>query len=130
MFEMEIENPFDENIQFICEDFKMIQLKFKNDFYGVEGDRTDREKMEIEKLDIEFDNWMEKYLAMEIKPCQGLIEFTVPKTGKYQIIQQSRSTNFDDRDMLGPAMGVTVQFKLNLKKVNIKLRIRKLCVYL
>ena len=122
MFQMEIENPFDERIQFINEeplfDFKMIQLKYKIYFYTYE--EMERDRMLIEKLDIEPEHWMENYLTME----NGLIEFTVPKTGTYHIMQQSRSSSAYDPDV-GPAMGVTVQFEWNLKKV-INIKITKL----
>ena len=68
--------------------------------------------MNIGQLDIEKKDWMESYLKME----NGLIEFTIPKTGKYQIIQQSRSSNYDG-ERKGPAFGVNIRFQINLKQV-------------
>ena len=112
MFEMEIENPLDETVRPLFH-FETIQLKFKSSFYGEDGYETDRTKMKIEELDIEYKDWMEHYLKME----NGLIEFTIPKTGKYQIVQQSRSSNADAYDMDGPAMGVNVTLELASKKV-------------
>ena len=120
MFQLDIENPFEESIEnFRFEslfDFEMIKLKFKKTFYGDGGRDTDRTKMKMEELDIETKDWMNTYLKMQ----NGLIEFTIPKNGKYQIIQQSRSSNRDiDSNCQGPAMGVTLEFKIDLKKVNI-----------
>ena len=95
-------------------DFESIQLKFKKSFYGSYGYNTDRTKMNIDQLDIDNEEWIRTYLTME----NGLIEFTIPKTGKYQIIQQSRSSNRDyNYDCKGPAMGVNMRFAMNLKQV-------------
>ena len=92
----------------------MIQLKFKKRFYGKFGCDTDRTKMNKDQLDIEMKDWIETYLKMN----NGLIEFTIPKTGKYEIIQQSRSSNRDTRSGTeGPAMGVHIKFEMNLKQV-------------
>ena len=63
----------------------------------------------MDQLDIKKKAWMKNYLKMN----NGLIEFTIPKTGKYEIIQQSRSSNMYH----GPAMGVYIEFELNLKQV-------------
>ena len=115
MFEMEINNPLDERIQYVepLFDFKMIELKFKKAFYGDDGDKTDRNEMKLEELDIEYRNWMENYLKME----NGLIEFTIPKNGVYEIIQQSRSCNQSYGEQNGPSMGVTVKLELDLQNV-------------
>ena len=117
MFEIEIENPCDESIQFVptqpLYDFEMIELKFKKTFYGSHGWRTDRNGMKAEALDTEYQNWMDTYLTM----TNGLIEFTIPKKGKYQIIQKSRSSNQDVGDRKGPALGVTTQFECDFEKV-------------
>ena len=68
----------------------------------------------MEQLDLENENWMKSFLKME----NGMFEFIIPKTGKYEIIQQSRSTNINSsRLVIGPALGVTVKFNMNLKKV-------------
>ena len=106
---MEIENPCDVSVPDPLFDFKIIQLKFKKTFYDVCGRSTDRDYMTITELDLKYENWMENYMTME----NGLIEFTIPKTGRYEIIQKSRSTNVDGRR----ALGVTVQFVLNLERV-------------
>ena len=95
-------------------DFDPIQLKFKKSFYGDDGDETFRTQMNIDQLDIGNEEWIRNYLKME----NGLIEFTIPKTGKYQIIQQSRSSNFDRNERKGPAMGVNIRLKMNLKQVS------------
>ena len=118
MYELEIKNPFDETVRNSEEekflDFKIIQFKFKKTFYGEWGNGTDRTKMNIEQLDFEYEDWMKSYLTME----NGIIEFIIPKTGKYEIIQQSKSTNINSsRLVIGPALGVTVKFNMNLKKV-------------
>ena len=116
MFQIEMKNPWKENIEYPQEplyNFKMIQLKFKKSFYGIKGSHTDRTRMIIEELDTECKDWMEDYLKIE----NGLIEFTIPKTGKYEIIQQSRSSNADRSNRIGPAMGVTVSLELDLKMV-------------
>ena len=119
MFQLELEDPFEESIQSFqfnaLFDFEMIKLKYKKTFYGNGGYNTDRTKMKIDELDIEAKDWMSTYLKMQ----NGLIEFTIPKNGKYQIIQQSRTSNWDDYRSHGPAMGVTVEFKIDLKQVNI-----------
>lgn len=91
----------------------MIQLKFKKSFYGYGGVHTDRTKMNIDQLDIDNEEWIKTYLTIK----NGLIEFTIPKTGKYQIIQQSKSSNWDDGDRKGPTMGVKIRFEINMKKV-------------
>ena len=63
----------------------------------------------------------------------GLIEFTIPKKGTYEIIQKSRSTNNSGLDTSrfedGPAMGVTVRFELNLEMVS-DIEIKRLSVIL
>ena len=114
MFEMEIENPLDETVRPLFH-FETIQLKFKRSFYGEDRYETDRTKMKIEELNIEYKDWMKKYLKME----NGLIEFTIPKTGKYQIVQQSRSSNMNDEDIEGPALGIIVTLELASKKVTL-----------
>ena len=117
MFEMEIDNPLDKDIkEDSLFDFKMIKLKFKKNFYGEDREKTDRARMKIEELDIEYQNWMNTFLTMD----NGLMEFTIPRSGIYRIIQQSRSTNMDvteHRTMSGPAMGVTITLELRMKKV-------------
>ena len=119
MFQLEIENPCNENIQCSVSqeeplyDFKMIQLKFIKTLYTQRGNILDRTEMKIEKLDVEFKDWMGNHMKME----NGLIEFTVPKTGRYEIIQQSRSSNTDRNIRIGPAMGVTISLDVDLKKV-------------
>ena len=117
MFEMEMKNPLDETVQHIenisLYDFEMIELKFNKSFYGKEGRSCDRRYMKIEELDIEKEDWMETYLKIE----NGLLELIIPKTGKYQIIQQSRSTNYGIGREVGPAMGVRVEFEMELIKV-------------
>merc|ERR1712062_203504 len=42
----------------------------------------------------------------------GLIEFTIPKGGRYKIVQKSRSSNRSN----GPAMGVTIELHSDYKK--------------
>ena len=113
---MPIENPLDDSVQNEQPlfDFKTIELKFKKKFYGQNGSVTDRNKMKIEELDIKYEDWMKNYLKMK----NGLIEFTVPKTGRYQIIQQSRSVNEDTDSVRGPSMGVTVELYVDFKKVS------------
>ena len=94
----------------------MIQLKFKKSFYGEYGHKTDRTKMNKDQLDIQKKDWMENYLVME----NGLIEFTIPTTGKYQVIQQSRSANRHlpwDKSGGLPAMGVNITLLIDLKQV-------------
>ena len=123
MFKIKIENPFDEDVsgRSIQDelrklfDFKMIKLMFKKSFYE-NGYKTDRTKMELDELDIEHKQQprMKAYLKIE----KGLIEFTIPKSGKYEIIQQSRSSNNNVDDSVdGPAMGVNLELELVLKKV-------------
>ena len=114
MFQMEIENPLDETVRPLF-DFKMIELKFKTTVVNAKniGYRT---QMKIEALDVEFKDWMNTYLTME----NGLIEFTVPKTGNYEIAQHSASSNRDsskDLSVRGPAMGVTIELETHLNKV-------------
>jgi hypothetical protein len=113
MFQMEIENPLDKAVSPLF-DFKMIELKFKKTFYEyhVSYQCTDRVKMKIEELDINNESWMDNHLKME----NGLVEFTIPKTGKYHFVQQSRSSNLDDRERIGPAMGVNVELEIDLKR--------------
>ena len=114
MFQIDIGNPCRETNESLY-DFKMVQLKYKKTFYGTEGSDTDRTKMKIEELDIDFESnaWIKNYLSME----KGLIKFRIPKTGKYEIDQQSRSSNSDMAVRMGPAMGVTVSLELDLKLV-------------
>ena len=91
---MEIDNPLEKDIkEDPLFDFKMIQLKFKKDFYGPCGDFTDRTRMKIEELDIEYEEWMTSFLTIE----NGLIEFTIPTSGRYQI--QSLANLWDTRLM-------------------------------
>ena len=117
MFQTKIENPLNQSaepLQSEPSDFKMIQLKFKKSFYGIFGYDTDRTKMQINELDIENKNWMTTNLKMD----NGLLEFTIPKTGKYEIVQESRTSNyFLGPSVTGPAMGVHVTIEMNLKKV-------------
>ena len=119
MFRIEIKNPCAETVQYIQEetlfDFEMIELKFKKSFYGDYGYRTDRNKMKIGELEIEYKDWMDTHLTME----NGLIEFIVPKGGRYEIVQKSRSSNWDKGDLSGPAMGVTIEFQSYFTRVNI-----------
>ena len=115
MFQIKIANPCDETLPYNeNESFCDIKLKFKRSFYGKDGDETDRTIMKIEELEIENMGCMDTNLKME----DGLIEFITPKKGRYQIIQQSRSSNQDDENRMGPAMGVNIQFELDLEKVN------------
>ena len=111
MFQIEIENPCNENAVRSLFDFNTITLKFKKTFYG-DGSSTDRTKMKLEELDIDHKPWMKANLTME----NGLIEFRIPRRGKYQIIQQSRSSrqNHSSDDW---KTGINVEFKLDLKKV-------------
>ena len=60
---------------------------------------------------------MDTYLTEE----NGLFSFTIPKSGKYEIVQTSMSWNWDsskDESIKGPSMGVTVTLELDLKKVS------------
>ena len=65
--------------------------------------------MILENLDLEQSHWCKEFLNFE----NGLIELTIWRSGKYEIIQQSRSTK-NYREL---AMGVTVQLEIELAKV-------------
>ena len=124
---MKLENPLDETVQNIQGisfiDFDRIELKFKKTFYRKFGVFTDRTNMKITELEM-FETWMKSWIDTYLVMKNGLMELTIPKTGKYQFILQSRSSNRDWSDAWndwndasrGPAMGVNVELVMDLKK--------------
>ena len=68
--------------------------------------------MKLEELDIDHKPWMKANLTME----NGLIELRIPKRGRYQIIQQSRSSR-QNHSSDYCTTGINLEFKLDLKKV-------------
>ena len=88
-----------------------IQIKFKKSVHGPYGTWTNRDRMKMKNVDMMNYEWFFKQI-LEIE--YGIIEFTAPKSGKYRIIQQSRSTNpkFGGK----PSFGVNLELKIVLKK--------------
>ena len=88
-------------------------VKIERSFCGG-GEKTDRDEMNMDELEIENKKWIKKNLKMK----NGLIKWTVKDKGEYEFHLESRSTNWDWDDCKGPAMGVNIELKINLKKVN------------
>ena len=93
-------------------------LNFEESFYShlshlLLGYSTDRNEMKMDKLEIENKKWIKTNLKMK----DGLIKWTVKDKGEYAFHLESRSTNWDWDDCKGPAMGVNIELKMNLKKV-------------
>ena len=109
-------------------DFRKIELKYNQSVNGRFGTVSNRDEMIIENLDLEpclheafypdmhHDKyWCKEYLNFE----NGLIELTIRRSGKYEIIQQSRSL-YESNALFcdgGSAVGVTVQLEMELAKV-------------
>ena len=86
-------------------------MKTERSFCGG-GEKTDRDEMKMDELEIENKKWIGKNLKMK----NGLIKWTVKDKGEYEFHLESRSTNWDWDDCKGPAMGVNIELKMNLKK--------------
>ena len=92
-------------------DFKKIEIKFKESVHGPFGTWTNRDRMLMENLDLQNNKWIEQFLKIE----NGMIECTIPRSGKYQIIQQSRSMNQWKSGK--PSLGVNIELRMGLTKV-------------
>ena len=102
-------------------DFTTFEIKFQKSFYGKLGYYADRDEMKIENLDLTNRDWIKEFIKFE----NGFIELEIPKSGKYSIYQESRSTNRDRwaavyPNCTGPAMGVNLSFEMELEKVRIR----------
>lgn len=93
------------------------QLKFPNSFYGQDSWNTDRDEMRMDRLVIKNKKWIKKNLKMEELSLleRGLIKWTVKDEGNYEFHLESRSTHFYFSET-GPAMGVNIKLKMNLKE--------------